>query len=209
MKKALFIAAVFSAMLVQAQVPEGISYQACLNGNDGAVAYRDVLVKFSILKSSGQGAAVYSESHNTRTNSMGRLEVEIGRGTPLSGRFDTIDWLSGDHYLKSEFSLDGGSSFVFNTSQQLISVPYALAAKEAYTTTAWEEAVPVYEADIRRIDSLLQLYSSNLASLDTLIHNLSNAGASPATCQPQTSKVEMAGENARKSEAVIRKKQQK
>lgn len=203
MKKTLFIATLLSGMFAYAQIPDGLSYQAALNSNDIAFANRQVAVTFSILKGSATGGVAYSERHSATTDRQGRVELEIGHGTPLTGRFDTIDWLSGSHYLKAEFSTDGGNSTEITATQQLISVPYAFAAKSAHTTVRWANTTPNYENDIRRVDSLLLLYNANLANLDSIVRGMT-APPSPAPGHTADTGVKTSVNDSPKGEAILK-----
>jgi uncharacterized protein (TIGR02145 family)/uncharacterized repeat protein (TIGR02543 family) len=115
-----------------AQVPQKMTYQAVVrNSGNSLVANQNVSVRLSILQGSAQGASVYVENHAATTNENGLMTVEIGGGVPTTGVFANIDWASGPYYLKSEIDPAGGINYSIESVQQLLSVPYALYAKEA------------------------------------------------------------------------------
>lgn len=119
------------------QSPMSISYQAIARGSSGAVLMNQALtVRFSILDSVPDGAVLYSETHNNTTNSFGLFNLQLGKGTPETGLFSDINWNSNTgKYLKTEIDPAGGISFVDFGTQELLSVPYALHANSASTST--------------------------------------------------------------------------
>lgn len=115
-----------------AQVPEKFNYQAVVrNANNSLVANAQVGVRVNILQGSASGNAVYSESHVATTNANGLITVNIGGGSVLHGSFSGIDWSDGPYFLKTDIDPNGGNNYSIMSTQQLLSVPYALYAKEA------------------------------------------------------------------------------
>lgn len=115
-----------------AQVPQKMSYQAVIrDASDNLVTGRTIGMKISLLRGSSTGSAVYVETHSPVTNSNGLVSVEIGGGTPVSGIFSAIDWATGIYYIKTETDPEGGTSYGISGTSQLLSVPFALHAKNA------------------------------------------------------------------------------
>ena len=107
-----------------------MNYQAVLRNPSGSiVANQNVSLKFSIIRGSLVGTVEYTELYSEATNSLGIVNLVIGKGTPLSGNFSTISWGDTAHYLKIEGDLQGGTNFIPIGPSQLMSVPYALYAK--------------------------------------------------------------------------------
>ena len=120
------------AVSLFAQAPEKFSYQAVVrNASNALVSDAQVGVRVSILQGSANGNAVYVETHSATTNANGLLTVEIGGGSVQQGSFADIDWANGPYFLKTETDPNGGNSYMVTSTQQLLSVPYALYAKEA------------------------------------------------------------------------------
>jgi|JFJP01.1.fsa_nt_gi uncharacterized protein (TIGR02145 family) len=129
MMKNTFLLLAFALMSIFAfgQTPQAFKYQAVardLNGNP--VINQEISVKISILAGSPEGEVLYSEIHQTTTNSLGLLNLEVGRGTTLTGEFAMIAWGNNASFIKTEMDLTGGSNFVFMGTSQLLSVPYSL-----------------------------------------------------------------------------------
>ncbi len=113
-----------------AQVPESFNYQAIPRNASGGT-YPDQAMKgrFSILSGSPTGTEAYVETFSATTSSLGILDLQVGKGTQVSGTFSTINWGGNSYYLKIEIDPTGGTSYVEMGTTQLLSVPYALYAK--------------------------------------------------------------------------------
>ena len=128
----LFILLALCVADLFAQAPERFNYQAVIrNASNTLVTNATVGVRVSVLQGSADGNAVYVETHSVSTNANGLLAVEIGGGKVEQGEFNGIDWANGPYFLKTETDPDGGSNYGVTITQQLLSVPYALYAKEA------------------------------------------------------------------------------
>ena len=112
-----------------AQAPQKMNYQAVVrNASNSLVANQNVSVRISVLQGAATGASVYTETHTVNTNANGLMTLELGAGNAQSGTFASIDWANGPYYLKSEVDPDGGVNYNVVSTQQLLSVPYALYA---------------------------------------------------------------------------------
>ena len=115
-----------------AQAPEKFTYQAVVrNASNQLVINAQVGVRVNILQGTATGNALYSESHVTSSNANGLVTVNIGGGSVLHGSFEGIDWSDGPYFLKTDIDPNGGNDYSITSVQQLLSVPYALYAKEA------------------------------------------------------------------------------
>jgi len=115
-----------------------MSYQAVIrNSDDQLVVSKQVGMKISIQKHvfgiPPTYENVYVETHQPTTNENGLVSIQIGGGTVVGGNFAAIDWSDGEYYLKTETDPTGGSSYSITGKSQLLSVPYALYAKNAKT----------------------------------------------------------------------------
>jgi hypothetical protein len=110
-----------------AQAPQKMSYQAVLrNSNDSLLISTPVGMRISLVQSSPTGTVVFSETQTATTNANGLVSLQIGMGTALSGAFASIDWAAGPYYVKTETDLSGGTNYTISSSNELMSVPYAL-----------------------------------------------------------------------------------
>ena len=134
MKKRIsaFIAFLFCAAALFAQVPQKFSYQAVVrNATNALVTNAQVGVHVTILQGSASGNPVYAESHIVMSNANGLVTLNIGGGSVLNGSFEAIDWSNGPYFLKTDIDPNGGNDYSITSTQQLLSVPYALYANEA------------------------------------------------------------------------------
>jgi hypothetical protein len=113
----------------RAQSPQKMSYQAVVrNSSNLLVVNQMVGMRISILQGSESGTAVYTETQKPTTNANGLVTLDIGTGT-TSDDFSAIDWANGPYYIKTSTDLAGGTSYTISGVSQLLSVPYALYAK--------------------------------------------------------------------------------
>ena len=133
MKKNILMAVfclVLSAMSF-AQVPQMMSYQAVVRGNDNnLVVNQQISMRVSILQGSADGVAVYTETHSATTNANGLVSIEIGNGMS-NDDFSEINWANGTYFVKTETDVNGGENYEIVGVSQLLSVPYAMYAQSA------------------------------------------------------------------------------
>ena len=118
-----------------AQTPQSFRYQAVARDNSGNVLNNQpVNCRISILSGSISGAVTYSEIHKgLSTNAFGLVELEIGKSTPVTGTFSSINWGNNSYFVKIEMDPAGGVDYQVLSTSQLLSVPYALYAKTSET----------------------------------------------------------------------------
>jgi hypothetical protein len=134
MKKLITLFALAITLIAAAQAPQGFNYQATVRNSSGAlIINQNVLFKFNVMLNSQTSLPVYSETHQAPTDDLGQVNLVIGTGTPTTGSFSSINWGSGSYFLGIE--LNTGSNYVAMGTTQLLSVPYALYASSAGSTT--------------------------------------------------------------------------
>ena len=110
-----------------AQAPQKMSYQAIIrNSNDSLLISTPVGMRISLVQGSPSGIVVFSETQTATTNDNGLVSLQIGMGTAVSGTFASINWAAGPYYVKTETDLNGGINYTIISSNELLSVPYAL-----------------------------------------------------------------------------------
>ena len=110
-----------------AQAPQKMSYQAVIrNSNDSLLISTPVGMRISLVQGTPTGIVVFSETQTATTNANGLVSLQIGIGTALSGTFANIDWSAGPYYVKTETDLNGGANYTIISSNEILSVPYAL-----------------------------------------------------------------------------------
>ena len=116
---------------VAGQVPLAIPYQAVARNSAGVLlASQNISLRISLHDANARGTVVYSEIHNTNTNTAGLFTVKVGYGSPVTGNFSAIDWGTNSKFLQVEMDALGGSSYLDMGTQQMLSVAYALYANK-------------------------------------------------------------------------------
>jgi uncharacterized protein (TIGR02145 family) len=118
------------------QAPQKFSYQTVIrNSSNQLLSNQQIGIKISVLQGSESGIVVYSERHTPSTNANGLATLSIGTGSVLSGNFQNINWASGSYYIQTETDPNGGNNYTITSTQQLLSVPYALYAETSGSST--------------------------------------------------------------------------
>ena len=123
-----------------AQAPNGFRYQAVArDATNQPYSNVNMAVRISLIRDGSAGTIDYSESHMITTTDLGVFSIQIGAGTALSGFFTDVNWSDHPYYLKVDIDPDGGADYVPMGTSQLLSVPYALYAKESGGGTAGDD----------------------------------------------------------------------
>ncbi len=146
MKKQTFTIIFFFlfTVLLNAQVPQAFKYQAVVRDASGqAIANQSITLGIDLFQN---GNKVYSEDHSAKTNDLGLVNLEIGRGMLVAGSFSAIDW---SIPTTIEVWMDRGNGFEKLGDAELLSVPYALHAKTAESITGTiTETDPIFGASV-------------------------------------------------------------
>jgi hypothetical protein len=128
----MFLSIGFISITSFGQAPDGINYQAVIRKTSGALLTNSpVAIRVQIKQTSATGAVVFSERQTAITSAYGLVNLVIGQGTLLSGNFSTINWSTGNYWVSLGVDFSNGTNYVDYGSQRLMSVPYALYAKNA------------------------------------------------------------------------------
>ncbi|MBK8627806.1 MAG: hypothetical protein IPN86_20255 [Saprospiraceae bacterium] len=125
----LFLALSF---FVYSQTPEAFNFQGVardLSGNP--LPNKNIGLRISILVGSSLGQPIYKEKHNIKTSNSGMFSIQIGYGFTEQGTFQNIDWGADSHFVQVELDENGGTNYKIVGTTQLLSVPYALYAKNS------------------------------------------------------------------------------
>ena len=154
----LLTASVFFTQQATAQAPQKMSYQSVLrNSSNALLANTQVGIKISVLQGTVSGNAVYTETQTPTTNANGLVSLQIGTGANQTGTFAGIDWSAGPYFIKTETDPAGGTTYSITGTQELLSVPYALYAKNGITTaqadaiTSQANAITAMQAQINSL----------------------------------------------------------
>ena len=115
-------------VLLPAQPPEAIQYQAVIRNSTGApLVNTPVTLQFSIWEDALIITKVYEERQSATTNNFGLVSAAVGNGVATVGNFSNIKWGMGAHFLKVE--VNTGAGFIDLGTTHLLTVPYAFYAK--------------------------------------------------------------------------------
>ncbi len=119
-----------------AQAPLSFKYQAVARDASGnLLANKNVSFMITIRKGSTGGAKAYTETHTGKTtNAFGLVELEIGKGTVDLGAgfpdLSYVSWGTADYFITIYMDPAGGIAYQEMGTCQLLSVPYALYARD-------------------------------------------------------------------------------
>ena len=80
----LIFIVLLSAIIIQAQPPQAIKYQAVARNSSGNLLQNQLVAfRIGILQGGPSGTLVYQERHTPTTNNYGLVNLEIGKGASL------------------------------------------------------------------------------------------------------------------------------
>ena len=130
----ILIAAILLTVSANAQAPDQMTYQAVVrDASNNLVANTAVGIQISILKGSESGEVVYIETQQPTTNTNGLISIVIGTppNTDLGPGLSQVTWGNDSYFIKTEIDPTGGANYTITGTTQLLSVPYALYAKNS------------------------------------------------------------------------------
>ncbi|MEP7323444.1 MAG: tail fiber domain-containing protein [Saprospiraceae bacterium] len=142
MKKIFSLAAaLFFTAIVWAQAPQKMSYQAVVHDAAGQLMKdKNIGMQLSVLQGSESGTPVFIERFFPMTNTNGLVTIEVGGGLSILGSFSDINWATGPFFIKTETDQNGGATYSLSVTSQLLSIPYALLAKNVENVPALKMA---------------------------------------------------------------------
>jgi uncharacterized protein (TIGR02145 family) len=131
--KSFFTLLLAALAFVATAQPQKIHYQAVAVGANGKpIKNSTVGLRLSVLDSLPTANTLYTETQAASTDASGQFSIFLGGGTATVGTFANLPWANGnDKFLKVEMDAQGGSNYQTMGTTQLVSVPYAMAAKTA------------------------------------------------------------------------------
>lgn len=125
------------------QAPNSIPYQAVIRNSSGVlIANQIVKLRLSLHDSIASGTIIYQETQFPNTNTMGMINIYVGKGTPAAGNFANINWSNNSKFLQVEIDVTGGTNYTDLGTQQLMSVPYALYSNKADSSKYASNGLP-------------------------------------------------------------------
>jgi hypothetical protein len=126
-------------MMVMSLVPfvanasAGFNFQAVVRDAAGApITNREIQLRVSIQRPTVSADNLYQETHRIKTDALGVISINVGRGTPTgTTKITDVGWDVPGNELVIEVDLSGGDTFVLLGRSPLLSVPYAMHAASA------------------------------------------------------------------------------
>lgn len=147
MKKLLFFLIIcLQCIHIDAQNPQGFNYQAVARDATGGILTNRLMpVKITIQTDSLGGTILMQELHPyINTGSLGIINLVVGKGSKITGDFNSIDWSTTPLFIKTEI-YDG--TWKTMGSSRLWSVPYSMISDEARSITAGSKLAIVSDND--------------------------------------------------------------
>ncbi len=112
---------------LQAQIPQGFTYQALVKNQSGVIANTSLDVKLGILSDTVLNTYVYEEQQSAMTNDDGLLTVIVGEGTKIQGQdFSSINWSATPLFLRVTVYYQGSWKLMGTT--RMWSIPFSMVS---------------------------------------------------------------------------------
>lgn len=129
--------------VLNAQVPQAFNYQGmAVDANGDPLVNATIGLQFSIIENSINGNVLYTENGTTNTTAIGHFAFDVGTGSVVSGNFSNADWGSDAHFLKVEMDANGGTNYTYNSTVELLSVPFALVVESSGNNPVGQVGLP-------------------------------------------------------------------
>ena len=133
------------AMVATVEAQNSFAYQAVIRNAKGElVSNCEVSMQFSLIY---DGQVVYCETHKTKTNEYGNVQVKVGEGTLVKGSFAAVPWSSMNVMMKIEVDPKGGTNYIDLGTIQLQPSPYAMYAPAAGKVNMVQAGEPKSDSD--------------------------------------------------------------
>lgn len=122
----------FALAAIGQNSPLGMRYQAVIRDADGSIiADEKITAKIEMLSLDGLSKVYYEEQHEATSNAFGLINLTIGEGDVVSGKYALIPWSEENIWVRTSIKRQGAADFNIVTTNQLYSVPYAHYATKA------------------------------------------------------------------------------
>ena len=136
-----------------------MNYQAIARDAGGTpITGANISIRITITDSIG-GPVLYRETHSPATNMFGLFTLNVGNGTAVTGTFPSISWGTVKPWMEVEMDPLGGNNYTSMGSTQLLSVPYALYAGSAPSSTTGQQSSSVFSDSSLVVTSALTTFT--------------------------------------------------
>jgi len=131
-RNVLFVFLLLPAIFLLAQTPEAVNYQTAVRDSEGQpLANTALSIKMTIRSEAVDGDAIFIETHQVVTNSLGLVNILLGKGAPEMGVFSKIRWDISEYFLEVAVDTQGGGVYQVLGVSQFLSVPYCFYTKSS------------------------------------------------------------------------------
>ena len=163
MKNLLHTLLIMLPMLLVAQTPRGINYQAvAYDANGFELANQEISVRLGILLETADAESSYTETHQVSTNDFGLFSLLISEGNSTDD-FSSLNW-ENVAFLKVEIDEDLDGEFTLMGINSFSSVPYSLFAQNI--PTYYSEEIEGLVSEIDSLESIVSVVSEYFGCKD-------------------------------------------
>lgn len=134
-------------------------------------------IKASIYKGSENGELIYAETLTGKTNAKANLQIDIGVGYVVAGKYSNFDVSGGPYFIKLEVDPTGGSNYSISFTRPFVNQAKGVQANYRFTLGS-KVIVKRYVGELYGGGIIFNLYKDSLGNEHGLIaslHDLSNA----------------------------------
>ncbi|MBL7819929.1 MAG: hypothetical protein JNL65_04885 [Saprospiraceae bacterium] len=127
-----FLLLLTNRIIFSQAIPNKFNYQVSIrDANGDAISDQNVSFRVSIIEDIAKPLTYsYREEHKVVPTKFGIATIVIGTGINKSGPIESIQFQNKSYYLRIELDENDGTNYKDLSVAQLLSVPYAMAAKQ-------------------------------------------------------------------------------
>lgn len=134
-------------------------------------------IKASVYKGTDAGELIYSETLNGKTNAKANLQIDIGVGYVVAGKYSNFDVSGGPYFIKLEIDPAGGSNYSITIGRPFVNQAKGVQANYRFSIGS-KVIVKRYVGEIYGGGIIFSLHKDSLGNEHGLIaslHDLTNA----------------------------------
>lgn len=152
-KNLLLLSFLLLSNLVFSQGPDKISYQAVIRNQAGElIVEKEVGIHITIVRGSTSNEKDFTQILKAKTNKNGLVTFNIGEGGTTTGDFSKIPWDKGPVFLGIMIDPEGGTYYTIQYYSEMLSVPFALYARNSGTSLDKSYRIGTYD-EVGRINT--------------------------------------------------------
>ena len=159
-------------ILLAAQTPQGINYQAVAYDVSGfETANQEISIRLGILLETADTESSYTETHQVSTNDFGLFSLVISEGISTDD-FSTLNWGNGA-FLKIEMDANLDGNYTLMGINSFSSVPYSIHSLHSLHSNFAENIPTYYSEEIEGLVSEIGGLNNEIDSLKNIVEMVS------------------------------------